>query len=250
MANPVGSILHSRFILQDNSDRSSKYSFAFNVECRDSVGALVTPAGADLTSLEEQLVFWLNSLATGQTNALAYYIGISASRATLASEIAFFDISNALGLHEPAGSPYTVYPFTLGNAASTPAFPEQVAHVVALRTAYGTDPEYGTHLRPRANDRNRLFFGPLNADCFTSDAETPVRCKMNPNFTGDMVAATTYLFSQLLAPIGTGNSWLPVVWSREKASVAPISFMAQDVYPRTQRRRTSKTSNLVWAPII
>lgn len=249
MANPVGSILHSRFLIPDNSDRSSVYSFGMTFQCYNAASELITPSGADLTALNDALIYFLNTAATGQTNALAYYMGISASRATNACEIAHYDISNALGLHEPAGSPYSVLPFTLANAASTPAFPEQVAHVIALRTNYGLDPEFGTGTRPRADDRNRLYFGPLNADCFTSDAESPVRCKMNPNFTDDVFTAYSRLYATLLPEVATSDFWMPSVWSRKSAAVKQISEFSQDLYPCTQRRRLSKRSNLLWTPL-
>ena len=249
MANPPGSILHCRYLLRDNSDRSLTFSFGWTWQCWDGT-SLQSPSGSDLTNLSTALVAFMNTTLGGATNPISDYIGPSASRATNASEVVMYDIANALGRGELAGSPYSVVPFTLGPAGQTSNLPEQVCQTLAWRANYGPDPEFGTHLRPRADDRNRMYIGPLILATTTMDAESPGRVEFTTGFLSDCYKAFSTTYSTLLPPEYTGNAWELVAWSRKLAAVKPATEFSQNLYPTTQRRRIDKRPLLAWTQLL
>jgi len=117
--------------------------------------------------------------------------------------------------------------------------------VLSFRSNYGTDPEFGSHTRPRADDRNRIYFGPLITSAIHSDAETP------PNivFTGNFLSDGEIAMAAFNAQVNGLTDWQWVRWSRKNAAVAQIVDVASDIVPDTQRRRATKRSNLVWSPL-
>lgn len=249
MANPVASIMHARFILSDSSDRSSKYSFGITAALEDGVGGLVGAGSTDINNLTGTLIDFLNTTIGSAAHPLCFYLGHSASRASNASEIALFDVSNALGLHEIAGPPYTVLPFTLGASSTAQTVPEQVCQTIAWRAGYGSDEEFGTHTRPRADDRNRMYFGPLSTATYTEDEETPTRVTFNTQFQTDVFDAFVGMRNALLTNGGSSNEWVVMAWSRKNAAIKPAIDFSQQLYPTTQRRRISKRPNLIWTPL-
>lgn len=252
MANPVGSILHNRWTLSDVTDRSSKYTFGITTQMVDSVGGLVTPLAGDIEVLQVALQQFLQQDATGQTNSLQTYLSQACSQANNASEIVSYDVSNALALHEVTGPPYAISPFTLVIPSGEVNLPEQVAQVISWRTNYGTDEEFGTNTRPAADDRARMYFGPLNVAALAFEAGSPGRSKWSTTFLDDVSVAFNQMNTVLLANAGgtSGQSWQIVVWSR-KLGVVKIAYdFSQQLYPATQRRRLDVRPNLVWTPFV
>lgn len=248
MANPVGSILHARWLLSDNSDRSQKYSFGATFSCYDGTETLVTPGAADLLFLTDTLIAFLNTALGTNPAPLGAALGTSASRVSNASELVLYDIANALGLGELAGSPYDVTPFTLAASDGFQGLPEQVCQTVSWRAEYGSDAEFGTHTRPRANDRNRMFLGPLSVATITSDTEMPSRIEFTTAFLGHVHEAFVTTMASLSTATATDHFVLQA-WSREKAEVKPAEEFSEQLYPTTQRRRLSSRPNLSWTPI-
>lgn len=248
MANPIGSILHTRYLLSGNSDRSSKFSFGLTTQFFNvTTSELVTPLSADLGNLTSAMIAFLNSNPPTRGEQLSEFISPAASRGANASELASYDVSNALGLHELAGSPWSVSAFTL-NATGNNPLPEQVCQTVAWRANYGADPEFGTHDRPRADDRNRMYLGPLVTNVIQSDSESPIRTE----FTTDFLSLISAAFDQMVTAFtantgGTANVAIQLVaWSRKLAAVKPAAEFSQQLFPTTQRRRLDVRPNLVW----
>lgn len=250
MANPVGSILHCRYVLPDSSDRSAKYSFGWTFQIKDNTDSLITPSGAQLSNLTTNLIAFLNTLWGSQVNTMASYISPSASRGTNASELVAYDIANALGSGELAGSPYTVVPFTLGAAAAYQGLPEQVCQVLSWRANYGSDPEFGTSTRPRADDRNRMYFGPLHVNTTTTDTESPSRIIFTPGFLNDSYKAIEGVYGALFPGTITSYAWELLAWSRKLAAVKVATEYSAQNLPTTQRRRLSKRGLNTWTPLL
>jgi hypothetical protein len=248
MTNPVGSIIHARYILQGNSDRADKYSFGWTFYFGEFSGPAGTPDTSDWDGMSGYLIAFLNTAFGGMVEPLSYYLSPSLSRAGNASELVYTDVSNSLGTGEPAGSPFAIYPFTLGPAATAMGLPEQVCQTISWRASYGTDAEYGTHVRPRADDRNRMYFGPLSSVTTQADSETPTRVEFTPQFISDVGIAITTVEAQLLEYHSSEppNGWALCAWSRKEAAVKYAQYYSQQQFPTTQRRRIDKRPLLLW----
>jgi hypothetical protein len=245
---PTGSIVHARYILQGVSDRADKYTFGWTYRFGPFEGGTPTPVTSDWDGLSGFLIAFLNTHFGDQTNPLAYYLSPSVSRASNACELTYTDISNDLGATEPAGSPFAIYPFTLGPSATAMGLPEQCCQTISWRAPYLTDPEYGTHLRPRADDRNRMYFGPISQVTTQADSETPTRVAFTDQFIADVGIAMQQTFDGLFNWTGGtgGATWWLQAWSRKKAEVQQVSYYSQQAYPTTQRRRIDKRPLLLW----
>src|SRR5262249_44391393 len=98
------------------------------------------------------------------------YLGKQVFTAGNVHEVALYE----LDVSDPAhyfGSPVNVLPFNIATTGATNPLPNEVAAVVSLRAAYGTDPEHNGTLRPRADDRGRFYFGPLDGTALDSVAQ-------------------------------------------------------------------------------
>jgi hypothetical protein len=222
---------HVRSEFKTNSDRSTATScgmtFAF-----DGVDA---PTGPDFENLLTSIISFWNDPGTG--TALAGYLSTTLARDANASELVVYDITAALGVGDPAGSPLSVSPFTLGGAAGGGInLPAGDCGVLSWRAAYGSDVEFGTGARPRASDRNRMYIGPLNSDAIADDSETPVVTILKVNFRNDMLRAILALQTALIA---FDNPWQIEVWSRKNAACKDATSAWVDDRPDYQRRRSS-----------
>lgn len=247
MTNPAQSVLHMRWVLKDVTDRSNTYTFGITVAHTDSDGVLASFPSGDLEQIADAGIDFVDNVATGAVQPLGYYLSHSCSRASNDGLITLTDVSNALGSHEVAGSPIYDAPFTLTGGASSLGWPEQCCQTISWRADYGTDPEFGTHTRPRADDRNRMFFGPLSSYVAAEGSEVPTRVQFSPQFLGDVTAAFIHLSGEILAldETDTGISWI-AAWSRKNAAVKRAVEHSQQLYPTTQRRRNNVRPPLSW----
>jgi hypothetical protein len=202
-------------------------------------------------------------VSAGQTNPLSDYLSGELSRAAGASTISYTDVTDHLD-GSPAGTPLLVSSYTLGAAGAAPAMPPQLAVCVGYRSAYASDLEHGptaslptddkaqdegapaTHLgatRPRARDRGRFYFGPLQIIAMASHFNTSISAtsELAPAFLADLTVATGIILNtQFPTTAGQINA---VVWSRRNAATRQVGFYYIDEGVGTQRRREDTTVN-------
>jgi len=249
-------VLRARVFLPSTDVNTDNVSMDFVAEATGSDASLdFTDTPNPLTALTA--FFNTNS----GSHPLAYYINSIISRASNACSITWTDITAHLD-GSPAGTPYRTDTFTLGTSAGTQGMPAQLAACVALRRAYGSDLERGasaslpsderaidegapsTHTgitRPRARDRGRIYFGPLNLNPLNSS--TPGT--WDNTFKTDIVNACQALYSTFNG--GTHNQFNFVLWSRRNASVGDVAFVYLNEGVATQRRRGDTTQSRVHA---
>jgi hypothetical protein len=222
---------HVRTNFKTNSDRSTATSCGVTLAF-DGADA---PVDADFASMLDSMVSFWNDAATG--TPLAGYLSATLNRGANVSELAVYDITGALGVGDPAGSPVAVRMFTLGNpVGGVVSLPAGDCGVLSWRAAYGSDVEFGTGTRPRASDRNRMYIGPINSGAINDDSEIPVVTILHANFRSDLLRAILALQTALLA---IDNPWQIEVWSRKDAACKDATVAWVDDRPDYQRRRSA-----------
>lgn len=196
-----------------------------------------------IAALFTHVEHFYNNAGTGGTNEVAKYLGKQLDRGNSHALIQAYDITGHLD-GSPHGSPVAQANWTLNPAAASSTIPSGCAVAVSWRSDYGTDVEFGPGTRPRSRDRNRVYLGPINSTALTEDGTT-FRCKVNPNFVTDALAA---LFDLSLVTAETGDDWVLQTWSRKNAGtkLAVEGFM--DDRPDYQRRR-SDPGNKTFRPL-
>jgi hypothetical protein len=179
------------------------------------------------------------SSATGaQTAALHLYMSAALDRSTNACKIEYYDVTTHLN-GSNAGSPVRIDSFTLGAAANSTIAPPGVSIVVGYRRDYGSDLEHAPGTRPRARDRGRIYFGPLDYAVTTGSTDGSIH--------GSTVADLGIAFGQLAADQNEGmpNQFNLVQWSRKNADTATVKWFFVDEGWTYQRRRGDDTANRV-----
>lgn len=201
-------------------------SFVFESSVAADWGAV----GPLLTAVEA----FYNTTASGATIQIANHMSETLDRGTGHAAINVYDITSHLD-GSPAGAPVAATTWTLGAAATgQTSYPEGVAATLSFRADYGTDVEFGSHARPRARDRNRVYIGPLNSNAFGSDGVTQ-RCLLNASFENDCRRALVALSNTIDI---SGLDWNLRVWSRVNAAVKIPTECWMDNRPDYQRRRS------------
>lgn len=249
-----------------------KFPNATTLEDASSIGFTAESTGANVTlpfetlntvsgtSVEAWVKGFFESLASGQTNPMSYYMSGDLSRAANAVEMEAYDVTNALD-GSPAGSPITTYSWTLGAAQTVAGLPSACCAAVGLRTDYGSDIEHGaisslpsddsaqdqgapsTHqgrTRPRARDRGRFYFGPLTEACSASIHENGAGVNaLETTFTADLKLA----IASMMAVQNSGNNdqFNMVIWSRRAGTVKRATWYYVDEGFALQRRRGDTT---------
>lgn len=212
-----------------------------------------------LSDIDTALGLMYNSTpGVGQTNPWCHYLATGLSRAANGVTVTYTDITAHLD-GSPAGAPLATSTFTLGAAGVAQDLPAQDALTIAFRATYGTDIERGvpgaipssesaqdqgapaTHTgqtKPRARDRGRLFFGPLNGSALASTNGIP-----NSTVLADLGAVASAMCPA--QKNGDADQWNFVVWSRRNAGVKPIAYYYVDENFTAQRRRSDSTLNRV-----
>jgi hypothetical protein len=179
--------------------------------------------------------------------AISSVISTEVSRVANACSVEFYNVTGALGVGEAMGSPVAIVDWTMGpnsGGAGNQSLPAQIASVLSFRTTYGSDVEFGVHTRPRADDRGRIYLGPLSGKVLGTDGDTPPRCV----FTSDWLSVISQELSLLITNLNAAN-WQLMVWSRKEAAMKVVDEKSADLVPDTQRRRADNRGLLVWAPI-
>lgn len=210
---------------------------SWSLEFESDTATDFTNIGAVFTGITN----FMTTVPSGGVAAPGAYLSGCADHGSNHCTMTAYDITGALGLHQDHGGPVATQNFTLPTLAGGWAgFPEGCAAVLSYRGNYGTDVEFGGtppgHTRPRARDRNRFYFGPLNSQATTTDISTN-RCKFKPQFITDMLLAFNTL-SQ--AKIAGGDTWLLRVWSRTDAALKVPTEAWMDDRIDYQRRRADQ----------
>lgn len=204
--------------------------------------------------------FFFNGLAPSQTLPLSNYIATDISRATNACTITATDVTAHLD-GSPAGSPFSQTQFTLGGGGINNSMPPSIAVAVGYRRDYGSDLEHGpvislpsdddaidqgappTHMgrsRPRARDRGRFYFGPLNSLVSSSlNHNTGTGQDIDSNFITQMTAAL-HNFLEGKNP-GLHDQFQACQWSRRGASVGSAAFFYVNEFFASRRNRADTT---------
>lgn len=191
---------------------------------------------------------------------LSFYLSQDLSRVANASTIDWTDITAHL-VGDPAGPPFRHDTFTLGAAGGGLPLPPQATAVIALRRDYGSDFEIGPnvplpsdeaaidqgapathsgHIRPRARDRGRLHFGPLNSTVVDATAGGKLDTGA---FIPDLTAAIHSTYQTI--NFGSPNQFNLVQWSRRNADVQPVRWFFIDENMGVLRRRADVTTTRV-----
>jgi hypothetical protein len=233
--------LKMQLVSKDITDDGASFGMAFEFSPGDS--------GNDLSPFPLLVDRFFNLVGEGQVNPLCQYISPSIDRGVNHSSWAVYDISGHLN-GTPAGGPVAAGSFTLGPAVSAKACPEGVAICVGWRAAYGSDVEFGPVVppetgpsRPRARDRNRLYFGPLDGETLELDPSTQ-RTRLAQSVLSDVLIACNAMGES--PPPG----WYPRVWSRKNAAVKPPVEWFTDDRPDYQRRRSDPSTIRTTLPVI
>jgi hypothetical protein len=202
-----------------------------------------TPATSDWNALATDVAgFYVTSSSAGHPSG--YYLSPAVSRVANAHEVAIY----ALDMADPAhyyGSPVTVGSFTIATGFTGQGMPNEVAVVVSYRADYGSDPEHGGTTRPRADDRGRIYFGPLDA------AASGTLTVLGLSVPVVSSALLTLLSAQisLLATTAFSHHWQMMVWSRKRQQMKEAISKAINQDFDTQERRGLATTLQTWVPM-
>jgi len=123
---------------------------------------------------------------------------------------------------------------TLGGTPGTNPVPQEAAAVITLQSPYGADVEFGPGTRPRARDRGRIYFGPIDSGSLSVEATTN-RTLLLPAMRTSLTAWIKAINIHTTAP--TSCTYDLAVWSRRGAQMKSLSSCWIDDNPDTQRRR-------------
>lgn len=204
-----------------------------------------TPSTADLSSLAGDVATFWNG-ASGGSSTIGYYLGSQILRGTGAFAIDAYSLDLADPRHY-FGSPVQTYLKNLGTPANLFPIPNECAVVLSYRAAYGSDPEHDGVTRPRASDRGRMYFGPLNTSSMLN-ASAPngtIVVNVAPAVLTNIQNAAT-----ALKPAVATHNFEWSVWSRKEQLFKPVADIALDNSFDTQRRREVEPSPLLtWVGI-
>lgn len=196
---------------------------------------------SNISAVFNAISTFMTTVPTGGVAAPGAYMSGCADHGSGHCTMTAYDITTALGIGEDHGGPVATQNFTLPTLAGGWAnFPEGCAAVVSYRGDYGTDVEFGGtppgKTRPRASDRNRFYFGPLNSAATSGDVSTN-RCILKPQFINDMLQAFNILDQ---AHTAGADTWHLRVWSRKLAALKVPTEAWMDNRIDYQRRRADQ----------
>lgn len=223
-------VIHTRVKLSSLDTSGQSYSINLYWE---QIG---TNTDVNLTTVKGYITDLFNTAPTGMIHPMGYYLNESVSRGSNACEIEYYDVTAHLD-GTPAGAPIHVDQFQITAGQIGPvAAPEGCCAVFRYRGPYGSDTEFGPGDRPRARDRGRFYFGPLDGSCFVWNSSLG-ETLLSTAFLND----TEFVMGQLCRGYSAGPADMNalVQWSRKNASVKQVNASPSSVDPRPkyQRRR-------------
>lgn len=215
---------------------SSEFHFLWN--------AAGTPSLSDIHTLTDDVIGFWNTVPTGGSSyAPGHWYGPQVSRTPNASELAIYSLDPA-DPHHYYGSPVNVKTWNLTTGVGTgPPLPNECCAVLSYRADYGTDPEHGGTTRPRADDRGRIYFGPLDVNAINDVVIVSGlhQAQIHPNVSDSLLGGISTLKTAT-----QGHSFTLSVWSRKLQTFKPVLDKAMNVDFDTQRKRGLATSLLTW----
>jgi hypothetical protein len=116
---------------------------------------------------------------------------------------------------------------------------------MSFRADYGSDPEHGGSTRPRADDRGRVYIGPLHlvaiAEITLPSGQViaqPLQ-QMNDTISGALTTLINTSFT---------HNWQLSVWSRKHGQFKPVVAKAINNEFDTMRRRQPAVTLQNWIP--
>jgi hypothetical protein len=256
-------VVHARVVLPDGNTFEDTASIGFTFEAVSATA--IAPA-----DVQTVISNYFNLRVGAMVDPLASYMSPEISRAANGCSIEIYDVTDHLD-GTPSGSPLSIQTFTMAASGSSSPLPAQLAAVIAYRAAYGADLERGTtetvkstdsaidqgapatHTgisRPRASDRGRIYLGPLNL--------TTLKALVAPAAGTAGVLSDQFMSDALIWAtdnLGThagiaGGAFSNVVWSRARAAVKLIGWIAVDAAVGVIRKRADTVINrvLTWTP--
>lgn len=185
---------------------------------------------ADATAIAAALEAFYNEVPTGGADTIASRLSAYIDRSTDVCEMRFYD-------DESTGPALVNNLWTLEGASSTSSLPFEVAVCASFA---GVD--VGV---PAAQQRGRVYLGPLVIDVIDSLANQPAR--PDGDFMDDLNRAMVDLANADLGP--SGSTW--VVYSRTNGNGSQVQYGWVDNEFDTQRRRqTEATARLSWSNLV
>jgi hypothetical protein len=202
-----------------------------------------TPAVSDLDAAQAAISAFYKTAHSPEI-ALNQFLGVQVQRGLLNTETAFYNVDIGADTNQ-LGSPVHVVMWDVAGSPSGTALPNEVACVYSFRADYGTDPEHLGTQRPRAQDRGRIFFGPLTTASMVNTAGAvsgTTFSKLSLGLVNSLLLAGTALHSQLIAA-----TWHLAVWSRHDKVYKQAVMHAVDQSFDTQRKRAIDEPLQSWA---
>jgi len=190
----------------------------------------------DVSNLCDQITASLNAVPSGAVSAPGHYLAPVVSRTAGQSMIDVYDVTNHLD-GSRAGSPVQIKSWSLTSSPFGGAVPEGCAVALTLQASFGTDVEFGPGTRPRARDRGRVYFGPIDGAAIGVEGTTN-RTVVAPQCQIDLTA----WIKKINVIITTSNTitYKLAVWSRKNAAMKDLVSVAVDDRPDYQRRRADQ----------
>lgn len=193
-----------------------------------------TPPYGSITLAFDAVKAFYNTAGGSMGAPMSAYMNPTLDHGSNHSTLTAYDITAHLN-GSPAGAPVAAETWTFGAVTppSTSTFlPAQCAACLSFRSDYGSDVEFGSHTRPRARDRNRIYLA-INSSTLQRDATTN-RAELSAGFISDALEAM-FLLSETHGSGGTTYDWR--VWTRVGAAVKLPVEAWLDNQVDTQRRR-------------
>jgi hypothetical protein len=191
-------------------------------------------ADADLAEIEARIQAFYNSVPTGGSHALAFYMSGALSRA-VKPVIRHYNLDGHLD-GSAHGSPVRVTDWgsNLGAVGGTQLLPGECAAVCTFVADFTGVPEFAPGARPRAHFRGRIYLGPLTNAALSVSSN---RAILDPTFVQDLGKSALEL-------VGAGDPTLQV-WSRKTAATHDVVSVEVDDAFDTQRRRGERAISRV-----
>ena len=203
-----------------------------------------TPAVSDLDAAQAAISAFYKT-AHSPDIALNQFLGVQVQRGLLNTETAFYNVDIGADTNQ-LGSPVHVVMWDVGGSPSGTAIPNEVACCYSYRADYGTDPEHLGTQRPRAQDRGRIYFGPLTTASLVNKpgaVSATTYAGVSLSLVSSLLKAGTALVSQLSAA-----TWHLAVWSRhDKVYKQAVQHAVDDSFD-TQRKRAIDDPLQSWEP--
>lgn len=184
----------------------------------------------DITEIHSALAEFYNTAPAGGTHPVSGWLSPTIDRGALKGVMTTYEIPAVPG---PLGAPVDVSTFTIGGAIPGNGFPSELACALSFHGDYAGVAEFGTHTRPRARHRGRIYIGPLvNATAVYDIDGTTGRASPSAGLRFDLAAVAARLRDRV------NSVW--AVWSRTDNTLYPVLNGWVDDAFDIQRRRGEK----------